>query len=240
MLRPPTRAHHDCWVVDGPTVPYFRMPFPTRMTVLRLRGGALWVHSPIPCSDDLAEGLEALGPVRHLIAPNALHHLFLPEWRDRYPEALLWGTGEVIAKRDDLRFDGRLDEAVEAPWRDDVDVLLFRGSRVMEEAVFLHRATGTLLVADLIENFRPDTLNGWQRLVADAVGILAPRGRTPLDWRTTFLPGRRTARACLERMLAWEPRTLVMAHGEIVTHDVPGFLARSFRWLGAPAGPTAP
>ena len=40
----------NLWIVDGEEVlmdfKFFKVPFSTRMTVIRLQNGGLWVHSP--------------------------------------------------------------------------------------------------------------------------------------------------------------------------------------------------
>lgn len=43
----------DIWLIDGPAVRFYGMPFPTRATVVRLANGDLWVHSPTELSDGL-------------------------------------------------------------------------------------------------------------------------------------------------------------------------------------------
>lgn len=221
----------DLWLLAGEAVPFLGVPFPTRTTLVRLADGGLWVHSPVRGTPERFRAVDALGEVRHLVAPNQIHHLFLADWRERYPEATCHGTGALLDKRPDIAFDAAFFEGASLPWDEEIDTLLFRGSAVMEEAVFLHRASRTLIVADLVENFAPPTLNGWQRTLADAAGILAPNGRMPIDGRLSFLFGRSTARACLRRLRAWTPERIVMAHGEIVDHDVERFLDRAFSWL---------
>lgn len=66
----------DIWIVDGPEIGMryfgFTLPFPARMTIVRLPEGDLWVHSPIAWSDDLGVATAALGSVRYLVAPNTL------------------------------------------------------------------------------------------------------------------------------------------------------------------------
>lgn len=39
------------------------------------------------------------------------------------------------------------------------------------------------------------------------------------------------AAACLERMLAWKPERVVLAHGRWYDHDGSAELRRAFRWL---------
>lgn len=72
QLRPWT---DDIWTVEGPEISYrlwgLTLPCPTRMTIIRLPDGELWVHSQVACMPDLVAAVEALGPVAAIIAPNA-------------------------------------------------------------------------------------------------------------------------------------------------------------------------
>lgn len=222
---------HEIWVFDGSSVKFLGLPFSTRMTVVRLLSGELWVHSPIQLSETIREQIENLGQVKYLIAPNHLHHLFLPEWVSAYPDAETYGTNEVIKKRSDISFTDSLNNQKSWAWSSEIEQELFSGSPLMEECVFYHKVSRTLVVADLIENFSGKNFNFWQRVVAKGVGILAPNGKMPLDWRLSFIFGRDDARSHLNRLLAWEPEILVMSHGEIVKENTDEFLARSFEWL---------
>ena len=221
---------NEIWVVDGKTVNFFFLPFTTRMTVIKLANGDLWVHSPIYLSDALKNQIDRLGPVKHLIAPNHLHHLFLPQWITAYPDAKTYGTDEVIKKCRDIHFHASLNQGGNA-WNSEVEQELFSGSPLMEECVFYHRLSKTLIVTDLVENFSGQDFNYWQRFVAKGAGILAPNGKMPLDWRLSFMFSKQEARKHLNKLLSWKPNILVMAHGEIVLDNADKFLQRSFKWL---------
>jgi hypothetical protein len=222
----------ELWIHDGSEVSFYGFPFPTRMSVVRLPGGRLWIHSPEQLSAPLQAELAQLGTVSYLISPNKLHHLFLDQWLAAYPTARSYAAPGLAEKRRDLRFDAQLGENPEGAWEAEIDQLLFRGSRVMEEAVFFHRPSRTLLLTDLIENFDPATLNGWQQGVARLAGILAPHGKTPIDWRLTFhLGDKELARRALEEMLAWQPENIILSHGRCLFGGGTPFLADSFRWL---------
>lgn len=225
------RLCEDVWIAEGDTVSFYTLPYSTRMTLVRLADGTLWVHSPVRLNAELRRSIAALGEVRYLVAPNHLHHLYLKEWRQAYPEARLFGTREVMAKRVDLTFDGRLDAGTSYPWSDELRHLLFTGSRLMEECVFLHVGTRTLIVADLVENFAPRAFGPLQRGLARMAGILAPNGGMPRDWRLSFAFHKAEARAHLRTILAWRPERVVMAHGEIIDTEAEAFLRQSFDWL---------
>ncbi|MGL6314069.1 DUF4336 domain-containing protein [Vibrio sp. WXL103] len=221
----------DIWIFEGPDVQFLGLPYSTRMTVVRLPSGELWVHSPIQLSTRLFEQVTRLGQVKYLIAPNHLHHLFLPEWVAACPDALVYGTDEVIKKRSDIAFSASLNATQSFTWNDSISQLLFSGSRLMEECVFFHQPSKTLIVTDLIENFSGENFTRWQRWLARVVGILAPNGQMPLDWRLSFRFNKPVARQHLIRIQSWQPEKIIMAHGEPIREEACGFLARSFRWL---------
>jgi len=221
----------DIWTVDGSIVSLYGLPFSTRMTVVRLASGDLWIHSPIRISDRLIKEVGALGRVKHLIAPNKLHHLFMPEWMKAFPEALSYSSPGLEKKRPDIAFSRRLGPNPELAWTTDIEQTIFRGSAVMEEVVFFHRSSDTLILTDLIENFRPDCLNYQQRMFARMGGVLFPMGKMPLDWRLTFLFGKREARASLQTILEWAPQNIIISHGECIFGGGSDFLRRSFSWV---------
>ncbi len=148
------------WVGEGPVVPFFSFPYPTRMAVIRLSDGGLFVWSPIALSNALKSEVDALGPVRFLVSPNAIHHLFLGEWKTAYPAARLYASPNLRKKRKDLAFDAELGDRPEPEWAADIDQVMMRGSFAMTEIVFFHRASGTAIFADLIENFPPRLVQG--------------------------------------------------------------------------------
>jgi hypothetical protein len=221
----------DLWLADGPSVRFLGLfPYPTRMAIVRLADGGLWVWSPIALDPALAAEVLALGPVRHLVAPNALHHLYLAEWAQRFPEARLHAAPGLARKRADLRFDSELDDAPPASWAADLDQVVFRGTFAWKEVVFFHRASRSALVADLIQRLEPDRIRGIAGLVMRLWGLVGERGSTPFEWRATFWK-RSVAREALRRALAWDPERLVVAHGSCAHTQGREALARGLRWL---------
>lgn len=228
MLRP---LGDELWIAEGPVVRFLRFfPYPTRMAAVRLRDGGLWVWSPIPIDEVLAKELDALGPVRELVAPNALHHLSLTAWAERFPAARLHAAPGLVSKRPDLAFETELGDDPDPAWAGEIDQVVFRGSRFLEEVVFFHRRSRTALVTDLIQRFDPAQLRGVVRLVMRAWGLVGDDGSTPREWRASFLD-RRPARAALRRALDWNPARLVIAHGRLPEEDGREALARGLRWL---------
>ena len=225
----------EIWIADGPVTSFHSFPYSTRMAVIRLSDGSLFVWSPIALSDPLRAAIDVLGPVRHLVSPNALHHLFLGEWKSAYPAARLYASPRLRGKRRDLGFDAELGDAPEPEWAADIDQLVFHGSFALSEIVFFHRTSHSVLFADLIQNFPYDWFKGWRGVVARRGGIVAPNPGTPRDWRASFLD-RRAARTALDQILAWPIERVLIAHGDLPAADGTAFVRRAFTWLtGQPA-----
>lgn len=233
-LNTPKPVAPDLWVIDGPAVRFHGLPFSTRATVIRLENGDLWVHSPTPRTDALRSELENLGPVRHLIAPNWSHYAHIAAWQVAWPGATAWAAPGVVARAAKqgltLRFDHDLGEGAEEPWAGQIDQMIVGGSRLHREAVFFHRATETLVLTDLIENFETAKLPAWMRPLVWLAGLDAPRGRMPPDMYWSFRDKARLA-DCVERMIAWAPRRVLLAHGRWFERDGVAELERAFRPL---------
>ncbi|MEN8159652.1 MAG: DUF4336 domain-containing protein [Myxococcota bacterium] len=221
----------ELWLADGPAVRFLGFfDYPTRMVVARLADGGLWVWSPIALDDALAREVDALGPVRHLVEPNKLHHLPLATWVERYPEALPHPPPGLAKKRPELPWQTELGDEAPAAWASQIDQLVFRGSPALEELFFFHRASRTAIVCDLVQRFDPATLTGWRRWLMRLDGLVGPDGGAPREWRASCW-NRRAARASLERALAWDPERLVIAHGVLPEENGRTALAHAFRWL---------
>ena len=94
-----TAVGDDIWTVDGPEIVFAGAPMPTRMTVVRLDDGRLWIHSPIALTDEVEDFVrETGGEVCALIAPNKFHHLWVAEWRAHFPEARVFAESDLKRK----------------------------------------------------------------------------------------------------------------------------------------------
>jgi len=220
----------DIWVAEGPVVSFYGFPYPTRMVAIRLANGDLFIWSPVALTPDLKRVVDALGHVAHLVSPNAIHHLYMGEWKDAYPSAKLYASPGLPKKRKDLKFDTVLGDAPEHAWAADIDQVEMAGSFAMTEIVFFHRQSRTAIFADLIENFRPSWFSGWKGWLARMDGIVMPHGGAPREWRLSFL-NRTLARQRLARIIAWDAEKVVMAHGEMTRENGAAFIRKSFRWL---------
>jgi hypothetical protein len=218
------------YVAEGPTVSFFGFPYPTRMAIARLEDGGLWVWSPIALRSELERAVEAIGPVRHIVSPNKLHHLFLKEWKERWPNARLHAPPGLVRRRPELRFDAELGDEADPAWAADLDQVIFRGSIAMAEVVFFHRPSRAAIFGDLVQRHDPARIRGLSGMLMRLDGLVGESGSTPREWRASFWR-RRPARAARARVLAWEPERLVIAHGECAKENATRILSRALAWL---------
>ncbi|MEG6508183.1 DUF4336 domain-containing protein [Methyloligella sp. 2.7D] len=235
-LNVPKPVADDIWIVDGPEIKFnylgLHMPFPTRMTAIRLKDGSLWLHSPIALDEDLIAALEALGPIRFLIAPNTLHYWYVPEWKARFPEAAVYGApGLARAAKRPLALDHILGGEAPEAWAGEIDQVLVPGN-LLTEVDFFHRASSTLILTDLIENFELDRMHSrFYKLAMRWAGTADPDGRTPIDMQFSFLGYRDKVRKAVQQMIAWAPERIILAHGRWYEKDGVAELKRAFRWV---------
>lgn len=230
----PVAVADNLWVVDGPEIGYrfagLTLPCPTRMTVVRL-GTALWLHSPTQYSPALGAQLESLGDVTWIIAPNSFHYSHVEAWAAAYPSARCHISPDVAAKLPHLSAPPSVLRNTAPPdWCADLDQVQVDLGRFVE-TIFFHRASATLIVTDLMQNFEADRIrNPLLRTVLRVGGSTGPGGQTSLDIRITARGNRAPARDALAEMLAWGPKRIILSHGKGYDRDIAAELRRAFRW----------
>ncbi|MGY4305603.1 hypothetical protein ACVIJ6_002846 [Bradyrhizobium sp. USDA 4369] len=220
----------DIWTADGEHVSVAGFCYPTRMAIIRLSDGGLFVWSPVHFTDELRAEVNAIGPVRHVVAPNSLHHLFLHAWAIAYPAAKLHAAPGLRKKRPDLCFDADLGHTAHPDWAADIEQILMTGNVITTEVVFFHVASRTALFADLLQQIPSELIFGWRAWIAKADLMIGPEPNVPRKFRLAFVD-RRAARAAVRHVLAWRPDKILMAHGTPVLNDADAYLRRAFGWL---------
>ncbi|HAG53012.1 MAG TPA: DUF4336 domain-containing protein [Alphaproteobacteria bacterium] len=229
----------DIWICDGDVVhmdmKVCKVPFPTRMVVLKLSNGELFVHSPINLTDSLAAQIKSLGNVKYIVAPNKIHYTYIKQWADYFKGISVYAVEGIKERAKDQNIPVKIDEVLThdsfSELSEDLDYCLFKGSSFMDEAVFNHKKSKTLIVVDLIENFEKEKIGLFKYLIFKIVGITAPNGKAPKDLRLTFKNGGTSARKSLSVIKEWSFDKIVMAHGKIVKENARYFFKRSFSWV---------
>ncbi len=221
------QLHSDLWIADSP-LRFVGLEIGARMTVVRLPGPKLLLHSPVAATAELVREVEALGPVSYIVAPNRFHHLFAGEWSQACPEASVYVAPGLAEKRPDLEISGVLTDEPEPGWAGTIDQVLVSGFPLANEVVFYHRPSTTLIATDLAFNIGSSSAP-LTRLVfrlSRAYGRLSP---TLLE--RLFVRDRSAFRRSLERILEWPFERVVVAHGEVSEVGGREELERGYAWI---------
>ncbi|KRQ89413.1 DUF4336 domain-containing protein [Bradyrhizobium valentinum] len=218
------------WTADGAEVAVAGFHYPTRMAIIGLSDDSLFIWSPIQLTDGLRAEVDAIGQVRHIVAPNSLHHLFLQEWKRAYPAAKVYAPPGLRRKRADIIFDADLGSAPSADWIEEIDQVPMHGNLITTEVVFFHVKSATVLFTDLIQQIPADRIPGWRAIVAKLDLMTGPEPSVPRKFRVAFA-NRRAARDSLQRILAWPAEKVLMAHGTPIEENARAYLRRAFGWL---------
>lgn len=224
MLR---KLDENLWVAEQP-LRFMGLAVGARMTIIRLADGGLWVHSPLRLTPERRQAVEALGPVRFLVAPNKYHHLFIGEWMAAYPQARAYAAPGLPEKRKDLSFHAVLSDQAPAEWSGQIELLPWRGAPMLSEVVFFHRPSRTLVLTDMAHNVGPDAaattrfffrlFGGYGRLGTSLVERMVNRDRPAV---------RRT----VDTILQWDFQRVIIAHGHIVEGNGTQAFREAYAWL---------
>jgi hypothetical protein len=229
----------NLWIANQP-LRFLGLSVGTRMTVIRLTNGDLVVISPIELTPELIAELDALGPVRYQIAPNRYHHLFAAPFKQQYPQAQFWAANGLQEKRPDLAIAQIIsadagDIAGEIFYQQFVGIEVpmpgmhpIRESDPLNEVVFYHPESKTLIITDIAFHFGPE--NSWEtRLVGKILGGYQSLQPTLLEkW---CLKDRSGVERSIRKVLEWDFDRVIMAHGSIIETNGKSMLKAGYEWL---------
>jgi hypothetical protein len=175
--------------------------------------------------------VDKAGTPRWIVGPNRIHYWWIADWRAGFPKAQVYLAPRIKEQSGNrIDFDGlTLDRDHDYPWDAEIATLPITGS-YMTEVEFFHRPSRTLVLTDLIENFEPQKLNSFvMRCLTRFGGVQHSDGEMPRDLRLTF--GKKNLKVAVEKMIAWNPQRVILAHGRWYEEGGVAELRRAFRWI---------
>jgi hypothetical protein len=196
----------------------------SRMTVVRVGGDRLWLHSPIPISPETRTQLAALGQVAFIVGPNRFHHLYVGPCAAAYPAAAVFGAPGLETKRRDLAMRP-LRDVPEPEWERELGQVFVEGVPTLNETVWYHYKSRTLIVTDLCHYMAGD-LPLSSRLYAGVMGV---RRRLAVSNGVRLVIRDRAALArSVRKILQWDIERVVLAHNVILERNAYDALKRAF------------
>ncbi|PSB29158.1 DUF4336 domain-containing protein [Chlorogloea sp. CCALA 695] len=212
----------DIWVADAP-FKYLGLSVGTRMTVVRLANGELAVISPIQIDNATSLELDKLGTVSHIIAPNLYHYLFASDFKTLYPKALFWATPALKVKKPELPIDRIINSDTDSFLKelqyvlfDELKTIDFNGFNLLNEWVFFHPKSRTLILTDAAFNFN-DSYPLITQFAARVIGAYNNFSPSLLEKFATTKKGK--VKLAVQKILDWDFERVIMAHGSIIESE---------------------
>ncbi len=236
-MSEPRNLAANLWIFDDTDFNGGAGRIGTRMTVIRLSDGGLFLHSPTRLDEETKRALGALGAVRAIVAPSKAHHLFVGDYVKAWPEAKLHGppglTGDILdfrallGARPDLRLDSVLGDEAHPDWRGEIEQHLFKGAPWMNEVVFFHPPSRSVIFTDLVFNVPADF-----RGAPIFYGLVGAKGHFgPHRLIRMMIRDHRAARESVARILKWDFDRLIVTHGDVLESGGHEAFARAYSYL---------
>jgi len=226
---------NDLWVAEQ-AQKYNGLEVGTRMTVIRLKDHRLMLISPICLNHELTSELNKLGVVSFIIAPNLMHHLYLEACVRAYPSAKVYVASGLEEKYKDLAKIHVLEQTAPKEWEGCVELHYFHGFAVMElkgarlinEVVFFHKASQTLVLTDTAYNIGSNS-TFLTKLVTFLLGSYKKLGPTLAEKLAS--KDKEALLASYQKIMKWPFQKVIMAHGEIVESGGKAKFTKGYHWL---------
>ena len=223
----------NIWVAEQ-KLKYLGLEVGTRMTIIRLKNGELVVISPIKVNKEIINQINQLGKVSIIIAPNLYHHLFITDFKSVYPDANIFAAPGLDSKRQDINFDKIINQG-KIGTQDEIEYFLFEGFKVLDlkgasslnEIVFFHRESQTLILTDtafhfdetfpLTTQFITRLIGGYKKLEPSILEKLAIREK-------------QNVKNSIKTVLKWNFERVIVAHGSIIDNQGKEKLRKGYNW----------
>ena len=202
--------------------------FGNRMTIAILPNKKLWVHSPIQIDAATASMIKSLGDVTAIIAPNLFHYSHITKFLDYFPEITIYGVNGIQKKLKISKNIKNLEQYSQAGnWLPDLESIMIKGVPKVNEVVFFHQSTQTLILTDLLFHF----LNpkGWSKCVYSLYGINNKLAFSSLS--KLLIQDKKLFKESIENIVDWDFNKIIVSHGELIKSNGKEKFIKAFKWL---------
>ncbi len=222
------------WIVKQPQK-YYGLEVGTRMSIVVLDNNDIALISPVTLDPTTIDQINNLGKVKYLISPNLFHYLYLTACQKIYPEAITITPPGLLAKKPDIQSDLILIQDV-IEFDQQLEYFLFSGFAVplptgvkeLNEIVFFHPASKTLIITDIAFYF--DNSFPWlTQLIARILGCYEKLRPSILE--KLVIQDKIAVKDSIERILSWDFEQVVMAHGTIIKNEAKQQLKAGYEWF---------
>ncbi len=204
----------NLWVAEDERFSVGGLQIGSRMTLVHLNNGDLFVHSPIALSKEVKDSIDSIGKPKFIIAPNTVHHIFLKKFYDQYSEAELYIVPGLRKKRHDLSFVKDLSEVAYYPWNDEIKQHHVIGIPKLDEVVFFHAESKTLILTDLAFYITPDK-PFFTRLFFRLNSAYDKFGPSRI-FKNFLLKDKSEFKKSVDYILTWDFERIIISHRKVI------------------------
>ena len=223
----------NIWVAEQ-KLKYLGLEVGTRMTIIRLKNGEIVVISPIKVDKETINQINELGKVRIIIAPNLYHHLFISDFKSAYPDTQILAAPGLESKRQDINFDKIINQG-KIGTQNEIEYFLFEGFKVLDlkgasslnEIVFFHRESQTLILTDTAFHF-DETFPFITKLITRLIG--GYKKLEPSILEKLAIGERQKVKNSIQTVLNWNFERVIVAHGSIIDNQGNEKLREGYKW----------
>lgn len=211
----------NVWTISRPFTRLGIIHFGGRSTVIQLKDGGVWVLASTPLEQETKAVIDKLGPVKFIMGANAVHHLFLGQYKKAYPSAKLIAPADALPRLEDksLKFDGawgRDSPDTTYGFEDEIKACYFSGYK-NKDVAFFHLETMTLIQADLIFNLPCNE----QYSKAKSKKGLSFLMINPWSWlhsRSAWSSGvdKVVMKRDIKTVASWDFKRIIPCHGDVI------------------------
>ena len=205
----------------------FGIDFGRNVTLLRLRDGRVVIHSSAPFSSEDVATIRHFGEPSWLVDATLMHDTFAHQGRAAF-EKIPYFAPAGFAK-----VSGVATEPLDSPpakWAGEIDVLQIGGLRRINEYAFFHRASRTLILADLLFHFPADS-QGWPRFfIRHAMRLPELIGMSA--FYRLAIRDKEAFEGSMKTLLELDFRQIVLAHREPIEKEAKAVLGQALSAWG--------
>lgn len=217
----------NLWVVEDEKFTVGGLQIGSRMTIIRMNEGNLFIHSPIALSKKINDSINSIGKPRFIIAPNTMHHLFLKQFYDQYHDTEFYIVPGLRKKLPDFSYAKDLVDGHDRPWNDEIKQHYVKGIPKLEEVVFFHPFSKTLILTDLafyITSEKPL----FTRLFFRLNGVYDKFGSSRI-FKYFILKDKYEFKKSLDYILTWDFERIIISHGKLIKKNGNDVFAEAFK-----------
>ncbi|MBV6624945.1 MAG: DUF4336 domain-containing protein [Rivularia sp. (in: Bacteria)] len=228
------KVDRNIWVAEQ-KLKYWGLEVGTRMTVIRLKSGEIVVISPIMVDEATINQINDIGEVSQIIAPNLYHHLSISDFQSIYPNAKICAAPGLESKRPDIKIDKVLSQGTLGK-QDEIEYFLFKGFKILDlkgvsslnELVFFHRESRTLILTDTAFHF-DDSFPFTTQLTMRVVG--GYNKLEPSILEKLAIREKEKVKESIQAVLNWDFERVIVAHGSILEKAGKEKLKKGYEWV---------